>query len=116
MALASRREGGGEIWVQRRVWEAAALREVRYFLQRGKMRLDLEPHTDARSDAQRAAARAAGGGARVPAPPLPWEITSAEELYELSVEDKARSALGAGLRLPRARCASVAATHGHHSR
>ena len=81
-----------DVFVDVAVWEAAAL-VPSYVEQRGKLRI------------------ASGVGRRtiqlaeddeVP-PPLPWELRSDEELLRLSLKDKARSALAAGLRLPRAR-------------
>ena len=95
---------GGTVYVERAVWEACALPPA-YNTQRGKMRLEVMPKSD-RLDLERAfkleAADAERQKARPPAP-LPWEITSADELINLDLTDKALSAMRAGMRLPRAR-------------
>ena len=88
---------GCRVLVDARVWESGRT-APRYSQQRGKMRLEVMPRT-----AERAEGEEGGEGERRPPPPLPWEISSADELLSLSLEDKARSALRAGLRLPRRR-------------
>ena len=84
---------GCPVHVELAVWEIAA-QQARYTLQRGKMRLDVEREPAA-------GAAVAGPAARPPPAVLPWEIRSASELQDMPLEAKARSALAAGLRLPR---------------
>lgn len=88
---------GSAVHVERAVWEAAAT-PASYSTQRGKMRVDLAPPTTGDEEGADAGPAAA--------PPLPWEISSVEELSAMSRESKARSGLAAGLRLPRARAAT----------
>ena len=97
---------GGVVMVERRVWESAAL-PPQYNMQRGKMRLEVMPKSD-EADLERAfnAPDANKAQRQKKAPPLPWEIQSLDELMEMPLEDKALSALAAGLRLPRARDAT----------
>ncbi len=95
---------GCEVLVERRVWEAAA-QTASYSLQRGKMRLELRGSAQLDAEDALFESLAAGSGSV----PLPWEIKSADELAELPLEIKARSALAAGLSLPRARDATDAA-------
>ena len=92
-----------EVLVETEVWQAART-APKYNTQRGKMRLEVWPRMpdDPDPDADDAAAsddRAAGVR-------LPWELRSASEVLEMSLEEKALSALAAGLRLPRARAAT----------
>lgn len=79
--------------LDRSVYVAAAL-PPRYSTQQGRLRLQLDMPDSDSPTAQAEAGLVA---------PLPWEIRSAEELLQLPLEIKARSALAAGLNLPRAR-------------
>ena len=92
--------GDARVYVDRRVWEQCCMKPS-YSTQRGKMRIEVAaPAEDGDGGLEdgRSGVEAAGV-----APPLPWEIKSTNELLGLSLRDKALSALGAGLRLPRAR-------------
>ena len=86
---------GRQLLVETAVWEAAA--PARFTMQRGKMRVELQP---------------AGGAAALDVlereldAPLAWEIETADELKAMSVEEKARVVLASELRLPRARDAT----------
>ncbi len=82
---------GCEVLVERAVWEAAAT-APRYNTQRGRMRLEVAPRTAA--DDEGGDVAPSGDGAARRAAPLPWELTSAEELLQLSTEDKARDPRG----------------------
>ena len=98
---------GGTVLIERRVWEQCSL-TPQYNMQRGKMRIEVMPQSDA-TDLERSLVAPSAGAADAPItrpPPLPWEIKSAEELESMTLEEKAMSALAAGLRLPRARDAS----------
>ena len=89
----------GCVHVERAIWEACRLRP-QYNMQRGNMRIEVAPGLDL----------VEGAGAvteRPPSPvPLPWDIKSSDELFGLSIEEKALSAMAAGLNLPRARDAT----------
>uniref|UniRef100_A0A7S4BGT2 Uncharacterized protein n=2 Tax=Chrysotila carterae TaxID=13221 RepID=A0A7S4BGT2_CHRCT len=91
-----------QVWVEEEVVRAAET-PVQFTLQGGKMRLQLRPRTEVDAGSPRPAPDAAEPGAKAV---LPWELTSAAELLSMSREDKARSALAAGLQLPRARVAT----------
>jgi hypothetical protein len=116
LALAIRGEhgsGGGSgeddvddaiVRVEQSVWSACCV-PAQYSMQRGKMRVYAAEPTDA--PGERTSGAGTGGTADFKAAvPLPWEITSVDELVKMSREDRARSALAAGMRLPRARDAS----------
>ena len=100
---------GCQVYADRRVWESCQL-TPRYSLQRGKMRIEVAPvddggaveegSGDGRADTE--------AGTQRPPAPLPWDIQTTDQLFGLSLREKALSALGAGLRLPRARDASDA--------
>lgn len=92
---------GTDVLVERAVWESASTTPC-YSMQRGKMRIDIEV-----SEGMEEYGGTGGSSlGRSNRPPLPWEITSTDELYGLSLEEKALSALSGGLQLPRARDAS----------
>jgi len=90
----------GQVHVERLVWEAAAT-QPRYSEQRGKMRMELGRLREAEDGKEEGVSEP--GGAFVP---LPWEIRSFAELESLTLEERALSALRAGLRLPRPRDAT----------
>ena len=103
------------IQVEEIVWEGAA-RTPRYAMLRSQLRLCI-PETEEREgseeesqeDADRTKlARAMAEAERRPPPRPPWEYASAEEVLEAPLEDKALSALVAGLRLPSAESVSAA--------
>lgn len=96
--------GRGTVYVERAVWDACQL-APQYSTQRGKMRLDVAPRASREAEEEKGAEVEADGrgGRGRPPPPLPWEIASADELLSLSREERALSALRAGVRLPRAR-------------
>ena len=87
---------GRQLLVETAVWEAAA-QPARFTMQRGKMRVELQPP---------AGAAALDVLERELDAPLAWEIETADELRAMSVEEKARVVLASGLRLPRARDAT----------
>jgi len=106
------------VHVERGVWEAEAV-PARYMQERGKLRLYATPRRRAASAADDEASEADNADEADEAdedsgatwtPPLPWEIGSMDELDQMSVEEKAFSAVAAGLRLrlPRAREATDA--------
>ena len=105
IALALRRV----VHVERGVWEAEAV-PARYMQERGKLRLYATPRRRlaSESDGVDGSDGVGEGSGATWRPPLPWEIGSMDELDLLSVEEKALSALAAGLRLPRAREATDA--------
>lgn len=80
--------------VDSQVWDSACV-VPRYTEQRGKMRIEVPAPSSVETS-----------GKEVVSSPLPWEIRSAEELLQFSLEEKARSALAAGLELPHARDAT----------
>ena len=90
----------GQVHVERLVWEAAATRP-HYSEQRGKMRMEVVRHREAVEGEDDVSEP---NGAFVP---LPWEIQSFAELESLTLEERALSALRAGLRLPRPRDATA---------
>jgi hypothetical protein len=100
-------DGARCVLVERAVWEACRLPPA-YNTQRGKLRIEVLPRTPA-DDAQQQQSASPSASAARPAAPLPWEITSADQLLGMGLQQKALSAVGAGLRLPRARDASDAA-------
>lgn len=88
---------GGEVLVERSVWEQAALppESKIYKMKNGQMRIEVE--SQFKMDAPTAPDLSNAI--------LPWEISSAEELAAMSIEEKALCALAGGLELPRARAA-----------
>mmetsp|Transcript_48219 Transcript_48219/g.111643 ORF Transcript_48219/g.111643 Transcript_48219/m.111643 type:complete len:470 (-) Transcript_48219:50-1459(-) len=86
---------GGEVYVDEAVWNVAKTTPA-YFLQRGKVRIDVQPAANPEVETQLVERSRS-------AAPLPWEIRSAEQLQSMTTEQLARVALAAGLRLPRAR-------------
>ena len=93
-----------EVLVEAEVWQAART-APKYNTQRGKMRLEVWPRMPGDADAGDPAA-APPPEARGAAVRLPWELRSAAEVVGMSREEKALSALAAGLSLPRARAAT----------
>jgi len=93
-----------EVLVEAEVWQAART-APKYNTQRGKMRLEVWPRMPGDADVgdPAAASRPEARGAAVR---LPWELRSAAEVVGMSREEKALSALAAGLSLPRARAAT----------
>ena len=94
-----------EVLVEAEVWQAAKT-APKYNTQRGKMRLEVWPRMPDDDDADADADGAAASDRDAPVVRLPWELRSASEVLEMTVEEKALSALAAGLRLPRARAAT----------
>ena len=94
-----------EVLVEKEVWQAA--RTVpKYNTQRGKMRLEVWPRMPDDPDDDADDADGAAASDRAAPVRLPWELRSASEVLDMSVEEKALSALATGLRLPRARAAT----------
>lgn len=83
------------VHVEAGVWEAAA-RAPRYTMQRDRLRIFLseEEEVDARLQLEGRLRR------RTPPPRLPWEFESVDALLRSSLEERALSALAAGLDLP----------------
>ena len=80
---------GSEVYVERDAYEAAALPPT-WTLQRSKMRLELEAPKDGANALRDVQA------------PMPWEIKSADDLFDMPREIKARAWRDLGARLAQA--------------
>lgn len=89
---------GCAVFCDERVWRAGRV-QASYSMQRGRMRIQVEPGEGRGGQSEGEQGK---GGLAVP-PPLPWEVRSVAELRQMPLRDKARSAMAAGLRLPRPR-------------